>query len=175
MEIERIDEMRLDRADVVEIAALLDACFDASFAGRSFYQQRHHVRFLTRRDGRIVGHMALAIRDIRMGDQPVTVVGLADVGTDPASRGQGIASALLRATITEAKQTAAEFYMLFGDAALYAANGFKPHTNPIRFISLIGNRTRTVYEKPSDGLMIMPLRDRDWDGDALIDLAGHAF
>ncbi len=175
MKIERIEEMRLGPADDAQIATLLAASFDTNFDGRSFYQQRNHVRFVTRQDDRIVGHMALSIRDIRMGDRAVTVVGLADVATDPACRGQGIASALLQATIAEAKQSPAEFYMLFGDAALYAANGFVPASNPIRFISLLGNRTRTVYEKPSDGLMIMPLGDLDWDGDALIDLVGHAF
>ncbi|MFQ1700467.1 GNAT family N-acetyltransferase [Loktanella agnita] len=173
MQIERIDEMRLCPADEGQIANLLGAAFDSDFGGRSFCQQRPHLRLVTRQDDRIVGHMGIDLRDIRMGDTAVTVAGLGDVATDAACRGQGIASALLRAAIAEVKQSPAQFFILFGDAPLYAGNGFQAMTNTIRFISLLHNRTHAIYEQPSDGLMVLPLDNLAWDPDALIDLVGH--
>lgn len=166
--------MRLSPADEAQIAALLELAFDdGGFDGRSYYQQRHHVRLVARSPGQIVGHMALSIRDIRLGADLVTVIGLADVATHPYRRGEGIASALLHACIVEARQTTAAFFMLFGDAEIYAGNGFVPVGNSIRYISLLGARTDRVFEKPNRGLMVMPLGDLPWNDAVPVDLLGH--
>ena len=87
MQIERIEEMRLTHADDAAIGKLLDAAFNTEFDGRSFYQNRHHVRFVVRDGDEIIGHMALGLRAIRMGDRLVQAAGLADVATAPDHRG----------------------------------------------------------------------------------------
>lgn len=173
MVIDLIPELRLSAADDAQIAALMASAFDDGYDGRSFYQQRYHQRVVARDGERIISHIGASISDIRMGDDAVTVVGLGDVATDPTCQRQGIASQLLRAAIHEATRSIASFVILFGDAGIYATGGFVPMPNTIRFISLLGNRTRTVYEKPSNALMVLPLGDRIWDPDALIDLVGH--
>lgn len=175
MEIDRIPEWDLSPADDAAIAALLGRSFDTDFGGRSFFQQRHHLRLVHRRGGRIVGHMALCLRAVRLGGALHDVVGLAEVATDPDHRGQGIASALLKDSIAAARDTGAEFFLLFGDAPLYAAHGFVAKPNRLHHVGLIGARTGAVAETGPDGLMVLALRDAAWDDRAILDLVGHRF
>jgi predicted N-acetyltransferase YhbS len=175
MQVERLDEMRITSKDEAQIGALLDAAFNTEFGGRSYYQQRHHVRLIVRNADVIVGHMAISLRAIRMGDALVQVAGLAEVATDPDRRGQGIASTLMKAAIAEAQASPAAFFVLFGDQPLYAASGFVTKTNLLRYSSFLGVQSGEVIDAAKDGLMVMSLRDELWDDTAVIDLVGHAF
>ena len=181
MTIERIEEMRLTAADEAGIAALLTAAFGgdtddwSGFDGRSYYKQRHHLRLVIRVGDGIVAHVALCFRDIRIGGRLTPIVGLAEVATHPDHRGAGHAGALLRAAIAEARQTLAEFVVLFGDRPLYAGTGFARHDNTIRFVALDRVETHRVIERVDDGLMVLPLHDAVWDGGAQVDLVGHNF
>ncbi len=175
MQTERLEEMRLTATDDAQISTLLQAAFGPGFNGRSYFQQRHHVRLVIRQDDRIVGHMALCLRAIRMGETLAQIAGLADVATDPAWQGQGIASKLMAAAIAEAGSSPADFFVLFGDRPLYAASGFLPKTNSVRFTDCSDVRTGDVMQTASEGLMVLPLGQMDWDDAAVIDLVGHAF
>lgn len=174
MQIDRIEELRLTTADDAAIALLLGRCFKTDFGGRSYFVQRHHVRLVVRDPG-IVGHMALTFRSVRTDDAIVPVVGLAEVATDPDRRGQGIASTLLKAAIEEARKSPAAFFLLFGDAGLYAAHGFVPVSNPLRYVVLDGLRSGDAEDGQSDELMVLPLRDAVWDPETPVDLLGHKF
>jgi predicted N-acetyltransferase YhbS len=174
MKIETIPETRLTRAEDAEIAALLARCFDTDFGGRSFFQQRHHLRIVAR-DPALIGHMAMTFRAIRIGGLLTDVVGLAEVATDPGHRGKGTASTLLQAAIAEAKCCTAEFLLLFGTAGLYAAAGFQPVHNPLTWIDLTGARMGAVRSERADTLMVLPLRDRPWDPAAPLDMLGNLF
>lgn len=175
MKVERIEEMRLTYDDEQQIGALLDRAFGAEFDGRSYYQQRHHVRLIVRENGAVIGHMALSLRAIRMGEQIIQVAGLAEVGTDPNHRGKGIASALMKAAIKEAKSSIASFFVLFGGQPLYAGSGFTAQENTVRFTPFVDVRTNPTKEVAKDGLMVLPLTNLAWDDSAIIDLVGHAF
>jgi predicted N-acetyltransferase YhbS len=174
MEIERIPEWALTEADDRQIADLLARCFDTDFGGRSFFQTRQHLRLVHRQDA-IVGHMALQFRAMRLGARLVTVAGLADVATDPALRGQGIASGLLQAAIAEAKASPAEFFLLFGTAKLYPAAGFRPVQNEMIWTEMRGAVTGATERAPSDGLMVLELGPSVWDETATLDLLGSTF
>lgn len=175
MQIERIEEMRLTRADEAAIATLLDLAFGTDFAGRSFYQNRHHVRLIVRDGSTVFGHMAIGLRAIRMGAQLCHAVGLAEVATHPDHRGQGIATALMHAAIAEARASIADFLVLFGDQPLYAASGFVAQPNSVTHLDMQGARSGDVIRGPKVGLMVMPLDDLPWDPKAEIDLMGFAF
>lgn len=175
MKIERIEEMRIAAADEVALAALMEAAFDPDYAGRSYYQQRHHVRLIVRNGAAIIGHMAIGLRAIRMGQRLVQAAGLAEVATHPDHRGQGIATALMHAAIAEAKASPADFFLLFGDQPLYTAVGFRTVPNKTISISFHDIRTGPQEIRQHDKLMMMPLRDKAWDEDAVVDLVGHAF
>lgn len=174
MQIDRIEETRLNAAHEGQIATLLTRAFGPDFGGRSYYQQRHHVRLVTGRP-QIVGHIALTFRDIRVADSLTPVYGLAEVATDPDHRGKGIASALLQAAIAEARASPAQFLLLFGDAPLYAAAGFRPATHRLHYTVLNGARTRATNRAQSNGLMALPLRDQPWPDGADLDMLGHLF
>jgi len=174
MQIDRIEELRLSDADEAAIAALLAASFDTEFGGRSYFMQRYHARLVARDPG-IVGHIGLTFRSVRQGDRLIPILGLADVATDPNRRSQGIASAILRAAISEGKASPAAFMMLFGAASLYAGHGFSPASNRLRYVDLEGARTGETVDGGPRGLMILPLGGAVWDGVGPLDLLGNKF
>lgn len=175
MLIECIPEWHLGAADDARIAALLGRCFPTDFGGRSYFFQRHHLRLVTREGGVIVGHMALALRAVQLGDRLVTVAGLAEVATDPDHRGKGMAAALLQVAIVEAKAGPAEFLLLFGGAKLYAAAGFATVSNKMAHVATKGTRVARVVSDGDDSLMVLPLRDLPWPDTAALDLRGPVF
>lgn len=183
MQVERIEETLLTEADEAAIAALLAAAFggqngdgpDGGFGGRSFYQQRHHVRFVVRRGAQVTGHAALGLRAIRHGANLLTVATLGDVATDPAHRGKGIATAVLRAAIVAAQTSPAQAMLLFGTAGLYAANGFRQVRNQMRFVDFKDVQTGDVHDQPARWLMVLPFGGFTWDDAAPVDLVGNCF
>lgn len=172
---EVITEWSLTPPDEVQIAALLARCFTTDFGGRSFFQQRHHLRIVTRQNGQIIGHMGLMLRAVRLDGVLVDVVGLVDVATDPDHRSKGIAAALLQQAIARAKLSPAAHVLLFGRAGLYAGAGFRKAGNMITYLDLTGARTRSVHREPARELMVLPLRDQAWDETAQLDLLGTLF
>ncbi len=174
MLIERIPEWHLSAADEAAIAALLAQSFPTDFGGRSFFTHHHHLRLVTRDQGRIVGHMALVLRSVDLGARRVTIAGLAEVATDAALRGKGIAAALLQAAITEAKASPAEYLVLFGVARVYAAAGFRTAANDMAQIVVKQARAGRVTAK-AEHLMVLALRAAPWPEDDLLDLRGPVF
>lgn len=175
MQIDRIAEWALTPGDEAQIAALLARCFSTDFGGRSYFQQRHHLRLVTRDQGKILGHMGLLFRAVRLGGALTDIAGLADVATDPASRGQGIAQALLHAAIAEARASQAQFFLLFGNATLYSGNGFRKYPNTLTYLDMRGARTGEVRTEAPEALMVLPLRDQPWPAAAPLDLLGTLF
>lgn len=173
--IERIEEWRLSRNDEAAIAALLQRAFGEGFDGRSFFKQRPHLRLIHREGGRILGHMGLGLRAVRLGGRLTDIAALGDVATDPEARGRGIASGLMARAIEEAKASPAEFFALFGDEPLYAGVGFREVHNPIRAVAMTDAITGEVTEHPSSNLMVLPLRETKWEDGALLDLLGYEF
>ena len=172
---ERIEEMRLTDRDDTRVGLLLDHSFGADYAGRSYHQQRPNARLIVRQSARIIGHMAISLRAIRMGEQLAQVAGLAEVATDPSHRGKGIATTLMKAAIAEVKQGTAAFFALFGNQPLYAASGFVSKRNKLKFVPIIDARTGEITETAKQGLMVLPMSDLAWSDGAIIDLVGHAF
>jgi predicted N-acetyltransferase YhbS len=171
-----IPEHLLTNADDCAIASLLARCFRTDFGGRSYFQTRHSWRHVVRRDDAIVAHLAVQLRAVRLGDDLLTIAGIADVATDPDHRGQGHAAALLHAAIEAARQSPADFVLLFGTAKLYPAAGFRPIANPLTYIDLTGARTGMLHHaKVDEHLQVLALTDRTWDGTKPLDLLGGLF
>jgi predicted N-acetyltransferase YhbS len=173
--IDMIADWDVTPADEAQIARLLARSFDTDFGGRSYFQQRPHFRLVWREGGQIIGHMAVMMRAIRLDGALVDVAGLADVATDPDHRGRGIAAGLLQATITQVRRTQADYFLLFGTAALYGAHGFLPSPNVITYSDLCGAVTGLVKTEAAQDMRVLPLRGRDWPVDAPVDLLGHLF
>lgn len=164
--IDQIPEMQLSAADEAAIAALLARCFTTDFGGRSFFTHHHHLRLVIRDGGAIISHVALLLRSVDLGGQRVTVAGLAEVATDPDHRGHGHAASLLRAAIIAAKASPAAFLLLFGQARLYGATGFRAVPNPVTQLDLQPGATA--------GLMVLALQGVQWPA-GVLDLRGPVF
>ena len=174
--IERIPEARLGPGDEAEIAALIETCFTASdFGGRSFYQNRPHLRVVARNGARIVGHMGLFLRAVRLEDALVDVAGIGDVAVHPDARGRRLATAMLEAAVEEARAGPAAFLLLFGTRRLYAAAGFEKAPNRVTVTQMERVRTGPVETWEAQALMVKPLRDVAWDPAAPVDLLGFPF
>jgi len=171
---ERIEELRLTAPDEAAIATLLGRCFGTDFGGRSCFMQRHHVRLVLRDPG-IVGHIGLTFRHIRQGDRLIPILGVADVATDPDRRGQGIAAQLVQAVIAEGRASPADFILLFGTAGLYTGAGFRSVSNHLRAVDMTDAITRSIIEAPNDSLMVLPMRQQQWDDATPLDMLGHLF
>lgn len=175
MEIEQINEYELTPELDREISSFLSIVFGEEFGGRSYHQQRHHIRLLARHGDVLVGHVAMCYRDIFLGAEYVSIWGLAEVGTSPEMRGCGIASRLLRSAIALARSSPAEFFVLFGDRPLYAGHGFKTQRNEYRYLSLERGEPSSVQTQKASALMVLPLGERKWDSNLTVDLMGSKF
>jgi len=172
MIIERIEEWRLTPELEAEISALLPAAFGEDFGGRSFHKQRHHLRLIAREEGRIIGHMALCFRAVRLGGALTDIVGLADVCTAPEARGKGVAARLLARAKAEAGETIAPYFILFGTAGVYAAHGFRAVPNPVVYTTMDDARTGAPGRLETSDLMVLELGADRWPEDAVLDLVG---
>jgi len=172
--IETLSEPRLTASDDAEIATLLGACFPTDYGGRSFYHQRPHLR-LVWRDGRVLSHLSLYYRAIRLGPDLVDIVGLGDVATVPEARGGGMATAMMAHAIQTAQDSAACFMILFGARGLYERAGFASAANPFVHVAMAGARTDHVAAANSPFLMVRRLRDTLWPEHAEVDFLGPLF
>ena len=173
--IERIDELRLSKADSEAISALLDESFDGEFEGRSFFVQRNHLRLVKRVSGLIIGHLALVYRAVRIGENLVTILGIGDVAVAKEARRQGIGMALVDAAMAEAKQTEALFLLLFGEAKIYGRAGFKSVSNTLVWAEHESFHSTGIVRRPGESLMVYQLGATGWDHSAEVDLLGGLF
>ncbi len=176
MTVETITEHLLTKGDDAAIASLLARCFSTDFGGRSFFQTRHSWRHVLRHGDRVIAHLAVQLRAVRLGDDLVTIAGIADVATDRDHRGKGHAATLLQAALATARHSPARHVLLFGTAQLYPAAGFRPTRNPLTYVDLIGARTGTLRrDKPEDHLQVLDLNAYSWNEAAPLDLLGGLF
>jgi predicted N-acetyltransferase YhbS len=172
---ETIPEHLLTNADDTAIAALLARCFTTDFGGRSFFQTRHTWRHVIRQD-RMVAHLAVQLRAVRLGEDILTIAGIADVATDPDHRGKGHAAALLQAALGTAGQSSASHVLLFGTARLYPAAGFRPIANPLTYIDLTGARTGLIHRgRAEKHMQVYDMKRKTWDETKPLDLLGGLF
>ena len=173
--IERIEELRLTPEREDEIAKLLDEVFSVDFEGRSFFQNRHHCRFMAYQENELVGHLAIAYRAIQMGERRIDVVGIGEVAVATNARKQGIATQLVQCALEEARLAHADFATLFGEEALYAKAGFIKAPNVITLIEMEGAKTSKIVRETNAHFMVNALGDLNWDENAPIDLAGFPY
>lgn len=175
MKTEAIAETELTVADETDIAALIATAFNVDFGGRTFYAQRHHLRLVRRDEGRLVAHLALTLRALRLDDRLHTVAGIAEVATDAAHRRAGHAAALVAGAVDIAETWPVDFMVLFGDEAIYSRAGFVAMPNPVTHVRMSGARTGPALRQHDTSLMVRPIRDIPWDPEAELDLLGSLF
>lgn len=173
---EAISEQLLTYADEAAIAQLLARCFRTDFGGRSFFQTRHSWRHVIRRDDRIIAHLAVQLRAVRLGDALLTIAGIADVATDPGYRGQGHAAMLLKAALATTRKSVAHHVLLFGTSKLYPAAGFRPTRNPLTYLDMTGGWTGALCrDRAEEHLQVLDIAGATWHETKPLDLLGGLF
>ena len=94
-----IPEEHMSEAEDRAIRQLLCTCFPAdavAFAqNRAWHDSVPAFSVVCREADAVTGHVAIVVRTIRCGDQPVTVAGVQNMCVTPDRRGTGLAQSLL--------------------------------------------------------------------------------
>jgi predicted N-acetyltransferase YhbS len=78
----------------------------------------------------VLSHLDLYWRSVRVGATDVPVAAIGQVATDPAHRGLGLASALVRTAHRVAAEHGLEWAALFGVSTLYTRIGYRAPPDP---------------------------------------------
>lgn len=78
----------------------------------------------------VLAYLDLYVRSIGVGSREMPIAAIGQVATDPAYRGLGLASALVRAAHRVALARGLEWAALFGVSSLYARIGYRPPPDP---------------------------------------------
>ena len=118
-------------SDLPEIDALLDAGFGPARHNRTAYRLRDgatpdpKLSFVARDGAALVGSVQCWPIRLRCGDgRMLPMVLLGPIATDAARRGEGIASALIEATVTAIDTHRKAPVLLIGDELFYGRFGF---------------------------------------------------
>ena len=115
--IETVEEARVSAALDAELRGFLMRAFPADVA--SFARTRHWhgsapaFSVIARQDGRLVAHVGIVVRDIRVGDLPLRIYGIQNMGVLPEARGTGAGLRVLEAAAREAARRGIAFGVLF--------------------------------------------------------------
>lgn len=172
--IEVIPEVELSAQDETQIVEVIRECFPTDYAGRSFYQQRPHVR-LVRRKQVIVAQLSVFYRSIRLGGELVPIIGIGDVACLPEHRGQGIGSALMARALELGTRSQADFALLFGKRTLYDRAGFVAQKNPYLCVDMTGAQINELAQRDANFLMVRLLKSRNWPEGEQVDFLGPLF
>ena len=158
-----------------EVDALLDASFpDGAPNERSAYYARHGLSpttsMLLGDGGRVVGHLAIYERDIKIAEEALRVGLLGEIAIAADHRGAGLARRLVRRAHEHLRARSIPFSILFAFAArVYLSSGYKLMQNQTRFIDADGHSKTLLYR----GSMYAELLGRPWPNQS-IDLCGTA-
>ncbi len=78
----------------------------------------------------VLAHLDLYWRAVGVGGAEVDVAAIGQLATDPAQRGLGLASALVRTAHRLARERGLEWAALFGVSTLYARIGYRHPPDP---------------------------------------------
>src|SRR5262245_3310022 len=160
----RIDLRRFDELTEPERAALEGLRSEVDFGTPPYLwapPEARPWRFLVWEDGRLVSHVGVLERTIRVGGQPRHVGGVYSVMTRPTDRGRGHASAALEraaAFMRDELPRAGHGLLLCIDERLrfYRRLGWERVPDPVVFDQPLGRHVNDI------NTMVLPLRGRDW-------------
>ena len=155
------------------LVALLDRCFPERDFAERFDERYPHLftdaaivqHLLAFQDGRLLACVGCYAYDARWFGAPLRVAGIGQVATDPAARGGGVMSRLLRTAVERARQV--DFFWLWGDRQRYGRIGFASGGR-----TLSGGTWDRYLPDPGTGAGIRPL-DREADAELIARVLGN--
>ena len=168
---EQVDEV-LDK----QLRELLCACFsDECFRKGRYYREvpRHRWMFWEGKEeeARLVAHLALHEKEVRIGETRYLVGGIAEVCVHPDLRGKGLVKGLIEEVVRWTDGKGMAFLILFGKAEVYQSSGFEVVKNLFSERAEDGGR---VIEG-TNGAMVRVLQGSYWRQEEPVFLLGHGF
>ena len=176
MNIQRIEEFQISTATHQQIQTLFADCFPEYPKDRTYFKQVPTFRYLVWEKDRLVGHLGVDHRIIRVGNQSVSIMGIVDLCVDPAFQSQKIASNLIHQLDTLSQKHQIDFLVLVtGDHNYYRKHGFQLVQNVCRWLIINNHQMLGIgHRRIEESLMVKPLGDKPWNT-GLIDFLGHIF
>ncbi|BBM85525.1 GNAT family N-acetyltransferase [Candidatus Uabimicrobium amorphum] len=169
------DQLTLD--ENAQIATLLDECFPDTFSGRTYFKQLPTFRFVAVQQNKIVGHVGVVYRMIRLGQKPQRIFGVVDLCVANSHRRHALGQKLMEAITCAAQKAHTDFVVLFADDhRLYKRLGFSLQANPCTYMAIDEHQTLGIHNKVfKDCLMIKAIGKSPWLPDVEMDMLGWLF
>jgi predicted N-acetyltransferase YhbS len=173
---QRIEEFQINDQQQQAINRLLQEAFDSYPNHLIYANQLPSFRFLVWDNEKLVGHMAVEFRIVRVGEAIMRIFGIADLCVSIDYQQQNIASSLLQKLEKLGKQSQVDFILLIAqDHGVYEKNGFQLVSNPCRWLMINQQQTFGVgNRKLVDCLLVKQIGITKWQ-EGLVDLLGHIF
>jgi predicted N-acetyltransferase YhbS len=174
IELIRTNHIEADAEYAADVRALLNDAFpDGAPDELSGYYSRygfHTATLLLRERPRVVGHLAIYERQIKIGNEILQAGLLGEIAITADRRRAGLARRLVRAAHAHLQAHAIPFAILFAyEPRVYESSGYRLMRNQMRFLDIDGDWKTFVYR----GSMYAELLGRPWP-DQLVDLCGPA-
>jgi GNAT superfamily N-acetyltransferase len=169
-------EYELKAEQKKDIAALLRNCFEDYPAQRCYYKLLPALRLLLNNEDKLLAHLAIEHRVIRIGPKPARIFGVIDLCVAKSHRSMGLASQLLERFEELATASHADFLILFADRhELYKSHGYTLVSNECRFMMVDEHRSLEIADRRfEDCLMIKEIGPITWTKEP-VDLLGTVF
>jgi len=176
MRIKRVEEFKINEKQHAEISELLKLCFSSYPADRSFYKQFPSFRFLVFEEKKLIAHLAIIHRMIKVGEENIVIFGVSDLCVDPDFQHKKIASVLLEDLEILGKKHQIDFITLIAqDQKFYKKNGFQSVNNNCRWLIINEIQSLGLAQRNLDNaIMIKPLTEKKW-GNGMVDFQGCLF
>ena len=129
-----------------------------------------HRWFIMNKD-RMMAHVALHEKKIKVGAKMLKTGGIAEVAVHPDARGRGYVKLLLNEVHNWQKKNGYSFSMLFGDSRVYTSSGYVTVENLFHYFK--PDIKEWVTEK-IDCAMVACFDNKKWPK-GMVDLAGPMF
>jgi len=159
-----------------ELTNLKSRCFPNHQHDRSYYKQLPHFRFICTDNGKIVGHIGVDHRVIRVADEIFRIFGLIDVCVDEQYRNKSIATSMIEKVFALGQETGIDFlFLIASDHRVYEKNKFQVVNELCSWLRIHDHRNYGVaVENLEQEIMIRKVGNRDWPKGP-IDLLGYVF
>ena len=87
----------------VDIADLLECCFDGIHEGKTYFKQAPHGRFVAWENSKLIGHIGFDFRLVRVGSNILPILGVIDLCVREENRCLGVGRTLLERAEISAK------------------------------------------------------------------------
>lgn len=174
--VEKLSEPELRPDQRTAISELLRECFPEYPGDRIYYPQPPHLRLLHWEGTRLTGQAGIVLREIRVGDIPLQIMGVADLCTSSDRSGLGVATLILEHMVAVARAGRIPFLMAMAlHPELYLKVGFRALDVRCTWLAYLHGRSLGLFQRtPPAGLMVKPVGDMEWP-DGAVDLMGPLF